>query len=393
MRKIALIFGLMIVTTVFLNFCDSSDGPTSNGDLYDKKYNVFYYLSQSDGWRPEHSGLFQYYYDESSAPERILSESIVHISAVGENGKIAFEYENAPHRYWAGTENDFTPIPFPESSYNGWIYDYVTDVGVELSLDGKKAAYYARYHPVAEFDTLRGTEYNLVVFDFEEWNLEQYNLTEYISNNLQGVDMVEPVASNILINETGDKVWFALKCYKDDNGLPNDLGYMVVVLNNGELKAASSLQSERIELVGLDYKTEKVFLNLNSNLSYLTGDKDIGETSFEVENLSGPRQFAAEKSIAAVWTENGIALYNPVTEGKIEDVISWEAIEAEFPGFERKATDYIAVSPDGGLIVFGLDKNSDPPSYDLFCVRANGEGLKRVVPDTPIGKPSISYGY
>ncbi|MFC2132073.1 hypothetical protein ACFLSQ_11625, partial [Bacteroidota bacterium] len=392
----------ILLLVLLLTYCNDTTEPVKNNNGSDTtlnlNYTIYYPMSQSDGWRPEHAGLFGFSFMDSQEPERLLYESIVHTSRVGQNGFIAFEYEYHPQKFWArypdGTD---IPIPFPESSDSLRIYEYSLPPHIELSSDGNHAVYFTNYKFTDGFLPEEDIQ-KLVILNFNnpDWTANIYDFKTFYIDELSDyeVNYAEPFGDYFLVNSDATKVWFVLKCMKFDGTDFVNKGYVVLRFENGNFTAVSEFYVQPIELSGIDLETEKIFTYLDNELKILDNSGNLVNSGLNKDNMSNPHQFAVDKSEMAVWTDEGIALYNPVTETKSHDVISWDSILTIYPDIEKTSTKFLSISPDGGMIAFGLlNKNTDPPAYDLFAIRRNGSGLIRIVPNTPIGVPVISYGF
>ena len=393
---INIICSLIVVMIVFA--CEDTTKPIvkPNGEdtTLTQNYNIFYSLSQNDGWRPEHSGLFFYSFKDSDEPERILTESIVHVSSVAKNGTIVFQYEYLPEKFWVRyTDGTTLPIPFPQLDQSEKDYFYTIPPHLELSGDGRKAVFFAT---IKRIDGTRPEENNLalVIVNLPESTFNIYEMNQFVLNNLSNdnVNFVEVQGKNFLVNEDASKITFVLKGKNFSNGQFNDVGYYCIQLNNGIITKINNVTSSTIELLGIDENARKIFAYFGNELKVLTNGL-IQNTQFLPENLSNPHQFAQTKSEIVIWTDFGIELYNSNIETKVADIISWDSLKILNPDIKKMVrSNKLSISPDAGMIVFGFDKNTDPITYDLYAIRRNGKDLKRIVPNTPIGIPVVSWG-
>ena len=360
-----------------------------------QNFNIFYPMSQSQGWRPEHSGLFKFVFPEDKTPDRIQAESIVHTSNVGESGILTLEYEYATPKFWGlCTDGNFSPVPFPVSDdENNWLYKHVIPPHIDLSLSGHQAVYFVSLNSTTNQDPYEN-KLTMIIFDCNKWHLNKYEIRAFYLNQFadDSVNFAKTFDDYCLINDDATKVWFVLQLINYENSNYNTVGYSICEFNNGVFSAISEISKDEITFAGMDLKSEKIFAYVGSELKVLS-DKKFVNTMLTKDNMSNPRQFARENDEMVVWTENGISLFNPNTEAIISEVISWDDIEAKYPCINKQSTKFLSISNDGGLIAFGIDKKSDPPSYDLFAVRRNGKDLIKIVSDSPIGIPVISNGY
>lgn len=399
MSKMFKIIVILISLSAFLFFSckENTTKPINNGvdSTLTQNFNVYYPMSQSQGWRPEHSGLFKFSFPNDNAVERIHAESIVHTSNVGESGILTIEFEYVTPKYWGlCTAGNFITVPFPISDdENNWIYKHSIPPHIELSLSGHQAVYFVSLNSTTNQDPY-SNKLTMIVFDCNKWHMMKYEIRAFYLNQFadDSVNFAKPYGEYFFVNNDATKVWFVLQLINYENGNYNTMGYSICEFNNGNFSAISDFSKEEINLAGMDLKSEKIFAYVGNELKALS-DNQFVNTTLTKENMSNPRQFARELDEMAVWTEQGISLYNPNTESLITDVISWDDIESKYPGINRQATKYLSISNDGGLIAFALDKKSDPPSFDLFAVRRNGKGLVKIVSDSPIGIPVISNGY
>ena len=397
MIKKLLLNVLIWIGILFLTNCeDSTTPPDNNGKdtTLTLNYHIYYPLSQSDGWRPEHSGLFFYSFNESNVPERVLTESIVHLSSVGKNGVLVFQYEYLPEKFWVRHRDGTTlPIPFPQSDQSELDYFYSYPPHIELSGDGKKAVFFAT---LKRIDGTKPEEANqkVIVIDLLNTTLNIFELKQFYTNTLaaDNVNFAEPYGKNILINEDGSEITFVLKGKNYNNNQFTEIGYYMIQLKNGTFNKLTNKIDDTVELAGMDEKANKIFFYIDNYLKVIR-NKIIGNTSFTTDNMSNIHQFAGMKGEIAVWTDYGIELYNSANESKISDIVSWDTLKIINPDIKNMIKNKnLSISPDGGMIVFGFDNNTVPPSYNLYAIRRNGKDLKRLVPNTPIGIPVISWG-
>jgi len=389
----------MVVAIAILFFnCEDTTKPIVKPDGEDStlvlNYNIYYPLSQSDGWRAEHSGLFFFSFANSTVSDRVLTESVVHVSSVGKNGTVVFQYEYLPNKFWVRyTDGTTLPIPFPQLDQSEKDYFYTTPPHIELSDDGNKAVFFAT---IKRLDGTKTEENKLMflVVDLPATTYNIYDVSQFANSSLvsDNVNFVEVSGKFFFVNEDGSKVTFVVKGKNFNGGNFNDVGFYVFECNNGNFVKAFGKSSEKIELAGIDEKSDKLYAFFGNNLKIIKNSA-VQNTSFTSENMSNPHQFAVSKSEVVLWTENGIALYNSDTETKIADIISLDSIKSLYPEVKKIVkSNKLSMSPDGGMIVFGFDKNTDPLSYDLFAVRRNGKDLKLLVPNTPVGIPVVSWG-
>ncbi|MFH1052486.1 MAG: hypothetical protein V1779_16325 [bacterium] len=389
---------LLIILSFFITNCNDTTKPIVKPDNTDttltQNYNIFYPLSQSDGWRPEHSGLFFYSYKDSQEPDRILTESIVHISSVGRNGTIVFQYEYHPEKFWVRyTDGTTLPIPFPQLDQSERDYFYTIPPHIELSGDGKKAVFFAT---IKRLDGTKPEENNLVliIVNLPEATFNIYEMNQFILNNFSSdnVNFGEVYGKDFLVNEDASQVTFVMKGRNFYNGQFSDIGYYIIGLNNSSLSNLIAKSSETIKLLGVDENSQKFFAYFGSDLKVVKNGS-LQNTNFTSGNMSNPHQFVSTKSEVVLWTDFGISIFNSGTEEKVSDVISWDSLKTIYPDIKNMVrSNKLSISPDGGMIVFGFDKNTDPVSYDLFAIRRNGKDLRRLVPNTPIGIPVVSWG-
>jgi hypothetical protein len=394
----SIILFLMISISFSLYNCDDSNNPVikPNGEdtTLTLNYLIFYPLSQSDGWRPEHTGLFYYSFKNSTEPERILTESIVHISSVAKNGTIVFQYEYLPNKFWVRfTDGTTLPIPFPQLDQSDKDYFYSTPPHIELSSDGKKAVFFAS---IKRLDKSKPEENKLmlIVVNLPELTYTINDVSKFISDNMSGddVNFCESSGQFFFVNEDATKIIFTIKAKKFSNNQFIDKGYYIIQYSNNNFAKFYGLSSETIELAGFDVKSDKVFAVFGNSLKAIKNGNIIN-TSLLKDNISNPHQFAVSKSEVAIWTDSGIELYDLNNEQKIKEIITWDTLRSLAPEVKQNVrSNKLSISPDGGLIIFGFDKNTDPPSYDLFAIRRNSSNIKRLVPNTPVGIPVISWG-
>jgi len=395
MKKIIIINIFFVF--IFIFGCEDSTKPPikTNGDdsTLTQNYYIFYPLSQNDGWRPEHSGLFFYSFTESNEPERNPTESIVHLSSVGKNGTLVFQYEYLPDKFWVRySDGTVLPIPFPQSDQSDWDYFYTIPPHIELSGDGEKAVFFATKKRI---DGTKPEENNLVliIMDLPETTIQMYELNQFVANKLSddNVNFAEIFGKNVFINEDGTLTYFTIKGKYFINDQFNDIGYYIVQFSDGTLNKYSNKSIEPIELLGYDEKAQYIYYKKGTNVNKMSGNSIT--TNFVIDNFSNPNQFVKTKSEVVIWTDYGIELYNSITETKITEIVSWDTLKMMYPDVKNMVrSNKLSISPDGGLIVFGFDQNTDPPSYDLYAIRRNGKDLKRLVPNTPIGMPVVSWG-
>ncbi len=396
--KYKLITIILIISAFWLISCDDTTTPkikpNGNDTTLTHNYNIFYPLSQSDGWRPEHSGLFFYSFMDSNEPERNPTESIVHISSVGKNGAIVFQYEYLPNKFWVRyTDGTTLPLPFPQSDQMDKDYYYTIPPHIELSGDGTKAVFFAT---MKRIDGTKPEDNNLIliVMDLPETTFHSYELNQFLTNKLSedNVNSADFYGQNMMVNDDGTLIYFVIKGKQFSNNQFKDIGYYVIQFSDGTFNKMTNKSDETIELLGFDEKSQKIFAKYGTILKAIDKGNTIS-TMFSTANLSNPNQFAKSKAEVVIWSDFGIELYNSNTEQKINDIISWDTLNTMYPDIKNIVrSNKLSLSPDGGLIVFGFDKNTDPASYDLFAIRRNGKDLKRLVPNTPVGIPVISWG-
>jgi hypothetical protein len=384
------------ISLILLMNCNEATKPDNNNNDVDTTQNLNYYiyypLSQSDGWRPEHSGLFRYSFNDSGVPERILTESIVHTSMVGMNGSIIIEYEYLPQkfhlRYCDGT---VVPLQFPESSQTGWEYSWSVPPHIELSGDGSKAVFFLTFQKSDDIHK-EENQLKLIVLNLSESTYNIFDLTQYCINNFYNseINYAEAYGDNILVNNNADKIVFVTKLFTFEDESYNHKGYSIIELNDNAFHSVTGIIEDEIDLAGMDY-TGNIYAYFNGILNSINSTGKVTPSNLS-KGIISPQQFSMVKSEIVVWSDEGISLYNTLTEQKLSDIITWDSIEVLYPEVNLKETKLLSIAPDGGLITFGLEVTQEPPAYNLYAIRPNDRIMKTLLVNTPIGRPVISYG-
>jgi hypothetical protein len=234
----------------------------------------------------------------------------------------------------------------------------------------------------------------MITVELPSMTTKIYDLKEfYVSTFLNhGFDIAEPVGVHPLVNDDGSKIFFVLKGRDDVSTYPI-LGYSIVKLENGILTKYGNVSNSEIQLNGTDIESNKIYCRVNGAQQYIKNDGAFENSNLPSNSLFYQYQFQYHKSVVVLGDDNGISLYDTKTESLIKTVITWDSLEKAYPLLTYKATPYISISPDGGLIVFALHPKNDTQSYTLFAIRKDGTGLKQVVMQTPLGNPVVSYGF
>jgi hypothetical protein len=388
---------ILIVLFSLLSCNDTTEPVVDNGkdSTLTQDYFIYYPMSQNQGWRPEHAGLFRSNFLSNEPVERLITSSIIHTSKVSKDGKIAFLTDVHSSDIWIRYKDGNTQmVPFPVQTDNGWQIGLDKTPGVELSTNGNLLVYFVTSHKIDGTAPDKASQ-SLVTIDLTTMTLTLHNLRQFYIESFseKGFDNAQLYGKNILINEDGSKIWFVLKGMDFDNGTFSDLGYSIIQFENGQFKKYGKYSSTPIELSGIDFKSNKIFCNVDNLLKYTISGGDFINSTFSIDEIYSFHQFELNKSIVVIGDSTGISLYDTKTESLIKTVITWDSLGKAYPLMTYKATEKISISPDGGLIVFALHPKNDIQSYTLYAIRKDGSGLKRIVPETPLGMPVVSYGF
>ena len=376
---------------ISLNSCSEKTGPSSNFVRY-----VYYpVLYGTDKSYQTHEGMYAYAID-SNITKQYVNNGVMHLTSVGNVDNImVFQYADPTLRYWGKcTDGSLLKVPFPYDSADlTHIYAYDAMPLIQLSYDGHHVAYFVNYES-ADTANLDPTtvEPKLIIFNCAKWLMTTISIKNFCMNQFlgMGVNVILPAGRNILINQDGSKIWFVIQALKFANNQYTSMGYRVIEWNDSTISSYSDIIDAPVTLWGIDPFSENILLQTGSTLQVLGANQTMSQTSLLLPNLSNPNQFAKESTELAIWTNDGIDIYNFAQGASTSTVMTFTSFDGQYPGYKHESNVSLSIAPDAQVITFALAKTANPTHYDLFIINRDGSGLKKIATDIPICEPVVS---
>jgi len=393
MKIIYLKLAAILISACLFYGCSETTDSTNAGKRY-----VYYSMSESDGAPSADAGLYRY--DVSSGETvRLANNSVIHVTGVSKDGTIGFEFKGLEQIHWKyNPNNGSVPLSYPVSTdkdYIYWIYDipYLTN-----SYNGNKFAYFIGYRHVETSDLYKDKP-KLVILDYLHSSTKIIEIDEICKSfvNDTSIEGVQPFNEYILSSNDGKKIWFLMNSFDisghDDVVSIGISDFMLLEYNNDKIKPIIKPDYRIKQILGVDYPNERIFVllvSLEDSTIFAFNETDSIPVNIDYENFSNPEQFAKEKSQMAVWSDDGITIYDLTTMSIKQNIISWGRIDSLYQGLAHKKNKRLSFSPDGEYITFALPNINDMYNYDLFVIKKDGSEFKRILKSAKVGIPVIS---
>ena len=355
---------------------------------------IYYPVSEADGNEPNQFGLYRYSYKFDSLG-KIAINPVNHTTSVAANGIVLFEYSNAiTNKFWGRcVDGTLISVPFPSDTNEPTKkYEYLNQPRISLSYDGHHALYFVKQTPIGSSNPIE-IEPKLIVFNCAEWKMTIVSIKDFVLNELQdlGINSVEPVGENILLNTDGSTAYFAVKGIKYESGIPNVKAVLLIEYANNVLTTKYKQMDNLSNPLQLYFLNTDNLTTVKDNVVYslfLNGIL-VPNTSLNSSNLFSPKQKATASNGIVIWNDSGIQYITLESPDYNNQVVTFDAIDSKSGPHKHTPNKRLTLSPDGRVVIFAIQKlNSDV--YDLFIINRDGSNLTMIRDGIYLGIPVIS---
>ena len=385
MKKLLFFLLFSFVAVSLISCSEDANAPSIEKKVF---YRGFYAICQSDGIRPEHSGLFEFSIFLDSQADRIFSESIIRLSSVGMDGSVAFLTEKeiqGGRIFFKDASGAIVPVPIPKSEEK--IYSVADQTGLELLNDGEKTIVFLGYEIDKKDGETTPLDRKAIVYMSKVSGEKSVSIIDLnsILQNVEGNNL-RFIGKNFLVDPDGN-IYVAAEAlnFDGENNAPVSFFIIKYAAKEGKVSIFGDLFDEPVQLLGASFKAGKIYLEKGGAIEYMNRDGELFESKLPKSKYS-PRQFARDVSTLAVWDREGLSLYDAKNDSKITTVISNDSLGA----VSNEPNDILAISPDGEAVVFGVLRSELPPLSDVFSAKIDGSERRLITPQTPAREPSVS---
>jgi hypothetical protein len=342
----------------------------------------------------ERDVTYLYYYNNAGFKEILTNDNegdylagnaVDRCTGVAENGIVIFKYSNVTQALWGKCENgSLIAVPIPESTDDNYKYSLNTKTSERLAYKGHHLAYFCDYKTISTGKI----EVQLVIFNCEIGEATIVPFKSFLLNELseEGVMDVN-IAGSMLINNSGDQVWFTVENYDEDK---NSLGYSIVLWNNGILSILGNKITDKFtNLLGLSVDTGSILFEQLKEIFLLKQDNSIEQLSYNFDQFTNTRMFSKVKSEIVLWTDFGIEIHTPDNGNVIKQVISYDELKSQLPEYDIQRNHTLSMAPDGHMLTVSFPRKNTE-LWDIFYFDSEVTEIHKIATNDVVNTPALS---
>ncbi len=361
-------FLILTLLSLLLISCPESTNPDKIFSRY-----IYFSVTEEDGASEGEAGFYCFSTHDLSLKQLSFVSSPAN-TIVARNGVIVFQRpeESAKRLVGRCEDGNLVEVPIPQPEPLSINYSLSIPPQPALAFEGHHLAYAMNMTTLVVTDIISPL---LIIYNcsFDDTTIVVINdiLEEEESKDYGSIRWA---GGNLKISNDGSVVWGVLEAF-DDSGI--SLGFRVFEWNNGKLEWLGEISENNMLLLGVEFLTQTLWFERNGKIEMLNKHGAFLSSSITTNNLNSKYQFACEFKEMAVWTENGIALYDYGENTPISEVISFQKINSKSRIHPGEPTHLLNFSADSKVIVYGL-KVPGEDTYDLMIVNRDGTGFKTI---------------